>query len=85
MDIGILTPHRIRFRGPALIRRSRGALLAAGISVMERRPAADWGGQLQEYLVTVDARDSDDAIARVRAVVARHGPYHAFSANPEHH
>ena len=78
MDTGILTKHHVRFFGPALTRRSRGALSAASITLVERRPAPSWGNQLQEYLVLLDARTDDDAVARVRRVIDEHGSYAGF-------
>jgi hypothetical protein len=78
LDIGMLSKHHVRFLGPALTRRSRGALSAASITLVERRPAENWGDQLQEYLVTLDARTGQDAVARVRKVIETHGFYNGF-------
>jgi hypothetical protein len=75
----MLSPHSVRFRGPALSRMGRGALSAASISVIGRQPAADWGGQLQHYVVSVQARDSEDAVVRVRGAVGLHGAYSGFA------
>ena len=78
MDTGILSKYYVRFVGPELIRRSRGALSAAAITLVERRPAESWGNQVQEYVVVLDARDPDDAVARVRRVIEGDGFYKGF-------
>ena len=78
MHDGILSKHHVRFLGPALTRRSRGALSAALITLVQRRPAESWGHQLQEYVVLVDARSREDAVTRVRDVIAAHGFYSGF-------
>jgi hypothetical protein len=46
--------------------------------MIDRRRAPGWDGQLQEYLVSVKARDGDDAVARVLAVLEPHGSFSAF-------
>ena len=79
MDTGILSKYQVRFVGPALTRRSRGALSAAAISLVERRPAETWGNQIQEYVVVVDAREPEDAVNRVRSVIEDHGSYQSFA------
>jgi hypothetical protein len=79
LDIGILSKYHVRFVGPALTRRSRGALSAAAITLVERRPAASWGKQIQEYVVLLEARDPDDAVARVRKVIEGDGFYKGFA------
>ncbi len=61
-----MTPAAVSFRGPPLTRPTRDALSAAGITMIEHHSAPGWGGQLREYLVSVDARDARDAVARVR-------------------
>jgi hypothetical protein len=81
MELTLLTPHTVSFAGPALGRRARGALSAAGISVLERRPSTDWGPQQQEFLVTLEARDAADAIRRVELALQRQGTYKNFFAN----
>ncbi len=78
----ILSVQFVRFEGPALTRRARGALSAAGISVMERHASATWGEQRLDYLVAVDARDGDDAVVRVRAAISPDGAYSGFTADP---
>jgi hypothetical protein len=75
------SPHSVRFVGPALGRRSRGALSAAGVSVLERRPCDDWGPQRQIYLVSLDARNAADAIRRVEEALRGEGTYADFSAD----
>lgn len=77
----ILTPIAVRFRGPALHRMARGALSAAGASVIERNASVEWGPQLQEYVVSVEARDAEDAVKRVRQALEAHGAYDRFSSN----
>ena len=49
---------------------------------MERHASATWGGQRLDYLVTLDARDGDDAVVRVRATINPHGAYSGFTADP---
>jgi hypothetical protein len=71
--------HQVHLEGPAFTRQMRGALSAAGITVIERHRSTAWGEQRQHYLVTVDARNSEDAVGRVRAAVERYGRYSAFS------
>jgi len=78
----MLTRHGVRFRGPAFTHRTRSALSAAGISMIDRNVPAGWGGQIVEYLVAVHARDTDDAVLRVRKVVAEHGFYDGFAPDP---
>jgi hypothetical protein len=78
----ILSMQSVSFEGPALTRRARGSLSAAGISVIERHASAAWGEQRQDYLVSVDARDHDDAVARVSAAISPHGAYSGFAADP---
>jgi hypothetical protein len=81
MQLTILSPHLVRFRGPALGRRARGALSASGASVIERHPSAEWGPQLQQYLVSVEARDGADAIRRIEVALLNLGNYNHFSAH----
>jgi hypothetical protein len=82
MELTILRPHTVRFRGPDLGRGGRGALSAAGVSVIERHARPEWRGQLQEFLVSVEARDSGDAVRRVREALEDHGAYESFSPEP---
>ena len=77
----ILTPLAVRFRGPALHRGARGSLSAVGALVVERNASVDWGPQLQEYLVSVQARNAEDAVRRVRQALEAHGTYDRFSSN----
>jgi hypothetical protein len=81
MQLTILSPHLVRFRGPALGRRARGALSASGASVIERQPSAEWGPQLQRYLVSVEARDGADAIRRIEMALQNEGTYNHFSTH----
>ena len=81
MQLTILSPHLVRFRGPALGRRARGALSASGASVIERHPSAEWGPQLQQYLVSVEARDGADAIRRIEVALLNQGNYNHFSTH----
>jgi hypothetical protein len=70
---------KVVFRGPPLTRRLREALAAARITVLERHQASGWGGQIQEYLVSLDARDPEEAVARIRAVLDGGGSFAAFA------
>jgi hypothetical protein len=81
MQLTILSPHLVRFRGPTLGRRARGALSASGASVIERHPSAEWGPQLQECVVSVEARDAPDAIRRIEVALQNQGSYNHFSAH----
>jgi hypothetical protein len=81
MQLTILSPHLVRFRGPSLGRRARGALSASGASVIERHPSAEWGPQLQRYLVSVEARDGADAIRRIEVALQNEGTYNHFSTH----
>ena len=49
------------------------------ITMIDQRRAAGWDGQMQKYLVSVDARDDEDAVARVLAVLGAHGSFSAFA------
>jgi hypothetical protein len=71
---------RVSFRGPPLTRHLRDALTAARITVLDRHEAVGWGGQVQEYLVSLSARDQGDAVSRIRAVLDGGGSFAAFSA-----
>ena len=70
---------KVVFRGPPLTRRLREALAAARITVLERNQASGWGGQIQEYLVSLDARNPDEAVARIRAVLDGGGSFAAIA------
>jgi hypothetical protein len=78
-----LTRHGVRFRGPALSHRGAEALSARGISLLERRQFRVPRRLTVEFLVIVDALDTDDAVARVRDAVAGHGTYREFAPDPE--
>ena len=54
---------------------------AAGASVVERHPCADWGPQRQTYIVSLEARDSSDAIRRVKEALDGEGSYVEFSSD----
>lgn len=75
----ILSSRRVSFLGPPLTRLIRGSLSVARITMIDRRRAPGWDGQLQQYLVAVKARDGDDAVARVLAVLEPHGSFSAFA------
>jgi hypothetical protein len=47
--------------------------------VLDRHQAVGWGGQVQEYLVSLHARDQGDAVSRIRAVLEGGGSFAAFS------
>jgi hypothetical protein len=79
---GILSRCRVSFRGPPMTRRARGSLSAANITVVDRRPTTGWDGQLLEYLVSIDARDDVDAVARVRAALEAHGSFLGLAQEP---
>jgi hypothetical protein len=79
LSAAILSSHRVSFLGPPLTRQIRGSLSASQITLIDRRSAAGWVGQVQEYLVSVYARDGKDAVARVVAVLESHGSFSAFA------
>jgi hypothetical protein len=74
-----LSPRRVSFLGPPLTRQTRGSLSAAEITMIERRREPAWDGQIQQYLVSVEARDGEDAVARVLAALKSHGSFSAFA------
>jgi hypothetical protein len=76
---GILASRRVSFQGPPLTRQMRGSLSAAQVTMIDRRRAPGWDGQLQKYLVSVEARDGKDAVGRVLAVLEPHGSFSAFA------
>jgi hypothetical protein len=80
VEVTTLSSHSVRFVGPALDRRTRGSLSAAGVSVTERHPCAEWGPQRQTYLVSLEARDPWDAIKRMEEALQGKGTYTEFSA-----
>ena len=82
MNTGTLMRQGVRFRGPSLTHRTRDALSRAGIRMIDRSPLPHWNGQVIEYVVILGARDEEDAIARVRDVVSRDGPYSDFAPDP---
>jgi hypothetical protein len=48
--------------------------------VVERHPCAEWGPQLQQYVVSIEARDGADAIRRIETALQNQGSYNDFSA-----
>ncbi len=82
MSSPYLDPCLVSFHGPPLSRMTRGALSAASIGLIERRPDPAWGEQVQRYVVSVAARDPGDAVDRVRSIVESHGSYTGFSGRP---
>ena len=79
---GILWRCRVSFQGPPMTRRARGSLSAANGTVVDRRRSIGWDGQLFEYLVSIDARDDDDAVVRVRTALAAHGSFSSLAQAP---
>lgn len=79
---GILSRCMVSFQGPPMTRRARGSLSAGNITVVERRRSTGWDGQLLEYLVSIDARDEGDAVARVRAALEAHGSFSGLAQEP---
>ncbi|MGA6947559.1 MAG: hypothetical protein WBZ00_07365 [Solirubrobacterales bacterium] len=49
--------------------------------MIERHPSAEWGPQLQECVVSVEARDAADAIRRIEVALQNQGSYSHFSAH----
>ena len=47
--------------------------------MIERRREPAWDGQIQQYLVSVEARDGEDAVARVLAALKSLGSFSAFA------
>lgn len=80
MVLNVLSPHAVRFRGPALDRRARGALSAAEASMTERHHKGDWGNQVLEYVVVVPARSDEDASRRIQQALEGHGFFTGFAA-----
>jgi hypothetical protein len=79
---GILSRCRVSFQGPPMTRRARGSLSAANGTVVDRRRSIGWDGQLFEYLVSIDARDDDDAVVRVRTALEAHGSFSSLAQVP---
>ena len=82
MNVGTLTRHCVRFRGPGLTGKAMDALSIAGIALLERRPTECDGQPAVEYVVAVHARAPDDAIARIRQALVGEGLYHGFAPDP---
>jgi hypothetical protein len=83
MNLGMLTRHGVRFRGPGLTGKAMDALSIAGITLLDRRPIQVGGQPVVEYVVAVHARGPDDAIARTRHALVGQGLYHGFAPDPE--
>jgi hypothetical protein len=77
---GLLSRCSVRFQGPPMTRRARGSLSAANATVVER--STGWDGQPFEYLISIDARDDDDAVVRVRTALEAHGCFSALAQVP---
>ena len=82
MQYGVLIRHCVRFRGPRFTHRTRESLSAAGIYLVDRQLMPEWGDQVVEYVVSVDARDEEDAVGRVSDAVAGHGHYTGYVPDP---
>ncbi len=78
----------VSFTGPPMIRRIRGALSAAAITPLVDRHAnaaslRDGASKLHEFVVSVRARDADQAMKRTRVAVRPGGAYAGFSVTPD--
>ena len=81
--VRFLSAHQVSFRGPAMTRGIRGALSAAGARVIEDDPkGGEEGAGQHRYLVAVEARDGEDALARVRKLVRGRGAFSGFRLRP---
>ena len=78
--LSVLRAHLVAFRGPPFSRHARAAVAAAEIRLVHRVAIRAWCGQLQDYLVELYARSPEDAIARVKETLTKHGPYDEFAA-----
>ena len=76
----VFSSRRVAFLGPPLSRQIRESLSAAQITMIDRRRAVGWDGQIQAYIVSVDARDDEDAVRRVRVVLGGKGSFAAFTS-----
>jgi hypothetical protein len=77
----------VSFNGPPMVRRTRGALAAAAMTLLADRHnnlAALRAGAstLHQFVVLVPAYDADQAVDRARAAVRLGGAYGSFSAVP---
>jgi anti-anti-sigma factor len=70
-------PHPVSFHGPKLTDSARAALSGGGAFVVEHQESPR-GGSGCEYLVSVAARDGEDAVGRVRRALRSWGPYSGF-------
>lgn len=80
-----LDRFEVSFNGPAMIRRTRGALSAAAITPLVDRhndlaALREGASHLHEFVVLVPARDAGQAVERARAAVQAGGAYAGFSA-----
>jgi hypothetical protein len=71
-----------------MTRRIRGALSAAAITPLVDRHAndaslRDGASKLHEFVVSVRARDADQAMKRTRVAVLPGGAYAGFSVTPD--
>ena len=79
-----LCRFEVSFTGPPMTRRIRGALSAAAITPLVDRHAnaaslRDGASKLHDFVVSVRARDADQAMKRTRAAVRPGGAYAGFS------
>lgn len=82
-----LLRFEVRFKGPAMTRRTRGALSAAAITPLvdrhnSRASLLQGGSELHEFVVSLRARDAEQAEVRTRAAVGPGGAYAGFLATP---
>jgi anti-anti-sigma factor len=70
-------PHPVSFHGPRLTDAARAALSGGGAFVVQHQESAGGGSGL-EYLVSVAARDSEDAVGRVRRALRDWDAYSGF-------
>jgi hypothetical protein len=75
----VLSSRWVGFLGPPLTRQARGSLSVANITMIDRRRSAGWDGQVLDYVVSVNARDDEDAAARVRTALEAHGSFSTFA------
>jgi hypothetical protein len=83
-----LDRFEVSFTGPPMIRRIRGALSAAGITPLVDRHAntaslRDGASELHEFVVSVRARDADQAMKRTQVALPPGGAYAGFSVSPD--
>ena len=81
-----LDRFEVSFTGPQMVRRTRGALSVAAITPLVDRHAnaaslRDGASTLHEFVVSVRARDADQAMERTRVALPPGGAYAGFSVN----